>query len=538
MNSAVKTLLRTWLSLIALSAVSIQVAMMFGPWVLVHLVGLSDEVFRSRDLMRTFFVSYIAISFFAFNAVSWGPLSSLHSHARLIPLETRTLGLFLLLVPTAIAALMNGVTITMYNVLFNGDWPVAVTSVWFAVTILVGASGLAWLGTAAGRFAILAPAASSAWIFYIVWQFYPNGFRTSPEFWTSLSPVQAGCIGIVAATSMLVFLSCWAKYRRGDSAAVWLARLGNTEPGEEWDSPPAEQNFLTPEDSFCSMARRQVRALTLGLQGGLLLFGTAFCYVCLRVTSKPLDGLVATTPMFAAMAGIGIGVLMGMEVWLHKTGGLKTYIATLPVEDSVLGRLVLRSWVPLLLLTWGAFLISVLLAIALHSIFEGPRDYIYHYSQLRLVRELGAWSGLLWLFGTPLIAWTTAGILGAIGLSGQQRLSLWSIVLFFAMTTIIMWCWVFGGPTGLRIGQGLLFAITVIGCVGLTIWLVSTAAVRDLITRHQAIGCTLTGLIACVTAWMIIPGGSYWQAVGAGTVSLLVAPVAAMPLALAANRHR
>ena len=151
MNSAVKTLLRTWLSLIALSAVSIQVAVMFGPWVLVHLVGLSDEVFHDLSLMRTFFVSYIAISFFACNAVSWAPLSSLLSQARLIPLKTRTLGLFLLLVPTAIAALMNGLTITTYNVLFDGDWPVAVTSVWFTVTILVGASGLAWLGTAAGR---------------------------------------------------------------------------------------------------------------------------------------------------------------------------------------------------------------------------------------------------------------------------------------------------------------------------------------------------------------------------------------------------
>ena len=85
MNPALRSLLRAWLPLNLLNLLGVLVAMMFGPWVLVNLLGFSDASFGSLNLMRTFFVSYIGIAFFACNAAAWAPLSDLLRPSRPTP---------------------------------------------------------------------------------------------------------------------------------------------------------------------------------------------------------------------------------------------------------------------------------------------------------------------------------------------------------------------------------------------------------------------------------------------------------------------
>lgn len=544
MTNSLRPLVRSYLSLLRLPGLGVVVGILLLPGMFILMVGLKQGDIQDTTISHTFFLSYAGLAMFALNTATWSPLSRLLSRSRLIPLPTNRLAMFFLLFPATMTMLMNVAILAGYHFLYQSHWPIGTTSCWMGVSNIVLAAAFAWLRTANLRHTIAAPLTIVAWGSWIFRHYYPNGFLMGAELWALPTATDLFIIAAVTAISVKVWCIAFRKYRHGVSEAHWLRVLREPDPLRSPDTAPnSTGEKFSPAKTFLEMTRQHGRFQSIAAE--ILMIAITFAAVLLSLNSdtSPLEAAMVLTFMMAGMSGIIVGLFTTMETWLHtkgqaKSDQLRTHVATLPFSDAELGRLLIRSWLPLLCRMTMFFFLTVAGAVLLHTIVSGPRDYSAEYSQLQLVQNLGPFGGLIWLLGIPVIMWTVAGLFGTIVLAGRPGLALWSVVYCFTMAVVVMWAWHFGNDMARLLAQILLFILAVVTCGTIISWLLIAASRKQLITAAQAAICSVLTVALFVSAYNIVPSTTYWKWIAAGLMFLVAIPIPGIPMAISANRHR
>ena len=541
---SLKLLLWQFLSPIVLPACGSVLALLFGPVGLAALVNVNDLTLADTEVPRTFFLSYVGVAVFCFNAIIWGGLSDMIPRSRLLPCPSRLLATFFLLAPAFTIMILNAAVLLGYRYLFGGAWPVTATCLGLGVTTMIGAAGVWWVRDASLAQAIAFPLAFALWGLWVASRIFSDGFRQPAVLWRTVTLTDAIiCSGIVVAT-WLVSCRGYRRYRHGIPRAHWLNVLYESQ--HEFTTVPADvpgeaTRSDSPAETLLAMIKARTRITALAATASFCIGFAGLIFMILQSDRRPLSGMFMLTTVFGIFAGVMVGLTLGAEFWISQPrnpnpGRLRTYLATLPFSDQQLGRILLRSLLPGLLQATVCLLVALGVGVAIHTAVMGPTNFAAMYRSTRIVELFGGGGGLIPLLAIPLVIWTAAGNISGCAICGNKR---WIIGLtsVLPMTFVLMmWLYNFAGSTGERIADVLLPTLSISIFSG-ALWLIRKATRSNLITRRQMQACFVAlAAVACVV-WILTPYALFWKVVAAGFSSLAVTPVPGIPLALAANRH-
>ena len=547
---SLKSFLVDYVSIILWPCVGVVMAMVFGPPALGRLVGITAEVIEGTGVSRAIFLSYLGVATFCFNTMTWQRVPELARRARLMPRSSRFVANCLLATPTLGTMLLNAATMLGYRIIFGSSWPIVTTTLWFGASTVLCAAGIAWVRHVPFSRAILFPITVAVWLCWIVFHYYPNGFREGMTFWREFSGVDLLVTSGVTIGAWLVFQSSFQKYREGTSQAKWLNWLLDPHPSglvagmaSADDSSRERSSIGSPQQAFLSMIHEHTKILSLVMS---IMFCTAFggmVFTLLSAERNPLEPVLNLTPVFGGLSGLLIGMVLVPHVLIRPVGSsaigkLRTNVATLPMSDSETGRLILQSWLPPFYTASVCYVAAVIIAFAVHAGIYGPLNYRQLYLELPIVQNLGLAAGVLPLIAAPIITWTTGGIVGGLVLSGHRRLGLAAVVSVPLTSFIVALLHQLGGATGAMLADALLVGLSLVVCGGVSCWLLWIALKRELVSVSQTTLCVLGAAILYLSIWSLLPGEPMWKLIWSGFATLAIAPVPGVPLALARNRHQ
>ncbi len=515
-------------------------AMVFLPWGMSLLIGLTNESVRDTTIPEQMYFSYLGVVTFCFSSSALGPAYSVLRHSVLLPFSSKRLLAFLLVASTIHVMLLNLITLWCYRLLFDIDWPILTTTIWLGLTTPLLGVGTGWLRDCRWHRLLTAAVIATVWIGWLAVRCFPNGFRQPPVLWQSFTVVEALVLVVVPAAMWLVGLKALNAYRSGQPARGWLLILQDPHVPELANATGSGRTvaFRSAEHAFLTSAAQQVRFSTIGNNG--ILCGLTLCVTlaALIQAATPAKGIVFGMFAFACMSGLLGAILLGEESWLSKKRELPTLMATLPVSDRDLARLMRRSLQRAVVSSWTCVIGTILLAVVLHAAIFGPLDYWQHYQESWMVKTWGPWAGVGAAVASGLLTWMLGGWLGTAEAAGRKYGLLPLLVVPPAMMVLLMWLHTFAGELGRQISMALLITVAVLLAIVGTIGLTWFAAKRGLVSQKETIVCVVLTLVLCVTVWFVVPASLYWKVVWTSFAMLTFAPVPAFPIAVAWNRHR
>lgn len=443
-----------------------------------------------------------------------------------LPIPTASLVAWQMLAAMLAMALESLASTALLNAVFDVGWP------------LWGPALFAAVGVAAIQ-AVLWTTEKSGWIVLaitmvggIVGLWFKSRF--GPMFsqpthpWVEVTPVEVFTLLLFAGLSYYAAVVGVARRRCGEP----LPSLGIIAFIERVFDPPPDVGppFATPlQAQFWFEWRKKGWALPVVVVFGMFI-GLSIWVIFNRDVKELFEGFVAGGAMLT-MAGF-LGLFLGNVGSNDTTFEMGHFLATRPLTNTEISRTTLKVLARSVLIAWAIWAVPFLILFAsLHALEAVPN--------VQVLEDFGWW----YFPATLLGSWTVVSVLAAISMTGRTQL----------LAQLI--CGLLGGFVGLAtfrrfvlpasawlpFDRGVGITIAALLLLG-TLWAFGMARRRSLI-GGPTVGfaasawALLSGLI--VFDWVLHPARPWLAgALAVSLAALVVAPLAAAPLALAWNRNR
>jgi hypothetical protein len=473
-----------------------------------------------------FLISFMMmeINMFAFGVAIFA-VQGHPSRLFVMPVPTSTIVAWHLFPAMALMALESIVSTAAANATFGLGWPIWGPAIFLAV-MLAAVNALLWLTEKTVWMVIgLAPVAALLGLWFKS-RFGPV-FSQPTRLWTEVTLGEAAMMLGFAVAAYAVAVIAVARNRRGDPLPVlgivaWIDRLFDS-------SPETRRPFRSPAEAqhWCEWRRKGwVMPGTVGLVivGGFILW-----LIFNRDLRDLFGGLIAGGGMLS-MAGFIGGVVIGNVGPSDKDYKMGQFLATRPITNRDLSKTILKTAAKSTLIAWGIWVLAFLLVGAI----AGMRII----RQTEILHHLEAW----YFPATLLGPWIVMAVMISVGLTGRTRpvLLLGGIVVAW-VATMTLPHFVLPRPveqvfyTGIGAASGIILiwgnARTFIvawrrSLIGLPTMLVGLFGLLAILALAALTGVLNPRLPLILNLFFI------------GLLSLAVAPLAAVPLALSWNRTR
>ncbi len=445
-----------------------------------------------------------------------------------LPIRNSTLVVWLLLPSALTVALHSYLSGKIINTVYQFDWP------------LVGPALLAAVAVATLQ-AVLIFTEKSLWVVIAIgviglvqgiWFKTRYGELAGPatRMWSEVSLWDAGFLMAMAGGAFAMGCTGVARNRRGEpplsiGVVDWIDRLFEAPPalGKPFQNPLAAQNW----HDWTHRGWILPAVCWIGIIGGGLLW-----LIVSRDINRLAEGVTGGGLMLlpgALVAAMALGNLGANE----SRYDMRTFLATRPLTNIQLVNSLLRTAAWSTLIAWGLWLATLGLVWACVMVFD------MHGVEWILWREYSVWlvPGLLLLPWVILTNGATACVADRVTTCVQGILVLVAVYVIVSIGCAQM----FSTEMAARISQ---FGVGVAGVVFSlgTIGAFVVALRRSCITPSTAYGA-LGAWLLLITWALVSRRGDPLPNLGSaifvvGLTALVVAPFAAMPLAIASNRTR
>ncbi len=443
-----------------------------------------------------------------------------------LPISTASLVAWHMFPAMAVMALESVASTAILNAAFGLGWPlwgpalVAAVGVAAILAVLWSTEKSGWLPIAVG----VVGAILGLWFKS---RFGPT-FSQPTHQWVEVTPIEVFTLLMFAGLSFYAAVIGVARRRCGEP----LPSLGIIAFIERVFDPPPEFGppFSSPlQAQFWSEWRKKGLAIPAVVVFGMFI-GLGIWVIFVRELKDLFEGFVAGGAMLT-MAGF-LGLFLGNFGSNDTTFEMGHFLATRPVSNTELARTTLKVLARSVLIGWTIWAVPFLILLAVLSANHAVPS-------VEILRDLGAW----YFPATLLGSWTTVSVLAAIAMTGRTQLLAQLICGFLAVFVSLGLFRRFALPVSAQLpfDRGIGITIGVLLLLG-TAW--SFVAAR----RRSLIGTPTVG--AAATAWAVLSGlivldstlhpTRPWIAemLAVSLAALVVAPLAAAPLALAWNRNR
>lgn len=491
-------------------------------------LGLAGVDFEDPSMVgvgASFLLTYMFL--FSVSALAYqGPPSRLYTY----PVSSLTIVSGHLLVSMASVGLQILLSIFLMNTFFQTHWPLW-GPVLFAAAAVCSIQATTWF-TEKSAWAPLAFIVVTGLL--VFWYHFRCGVGAGSgrltALWTSVTLVDLGGFLAVMAVSFVVGNIAMTRNRCGEQLKplgiyAWICRVLDfdlDEKGLPFRSPAEAQLWYEWRLKGWGMPATVVLGLFFLMAIWLIfvrdpkLIGTGFLM---------LGGYLSVPGMVCAF-------IIGNTGRIDTDFEMGHFLGSRPMRSADMARTILKMTAQSLLLAFsiwaGAFLVTgvILLACGL-----APADI--------LPKDVPWWS----FIAAPLGCWAVMTVLASIGLTGRPVLFAQICCAVFALYLAGVCLSVFFLPEKVREQLSLAIAYLIpMVILGVTAWLFVTALNRHLIHWSSAVACavvwiTLSSLFVLIG--MQYPHGRFvGYLILTGLSALVVAPVAAAPLAVSWNRTR
>ena len=340
-------------------------------------------------------------------------------------------------------------------------------------------------------------------------------------------------------------IDCFGHSRCGSDNIHDALQILQKAPRELFDrvSPTSQSTSVSPINSLRQMNQFNARGLMLGACAGVsfitvLLLGSMALSPDARHDNGAVLGIVISVMMCSLMGGACTGLFLGNDI-RSKQGAMKSYYATLPFSDRILCQTALRqAWrssLQLWLTTIVCVAVTLLLLVAEQKVFGDTfvSQFLKTLSASFSVYPLMATLGIL--CGLP-VTWAACAQLTAWIVFGREKFQAGAILTFFGIVIAAILLNEFGGPAGQRFANGI-GVLIVVGTVLSTAGMFVMAVRKQLLPSFFAPAaiCVLLG-VAAIT--LMGPGQKPASGMYMVLASLMIMPLAALPLSIVDSRHR
>lgn len=443
-----------------------------------------------------------------------------------LPISTASLVTWQM-IPAMVAMALEAVASTaILNAMFGLGWPLwgpalfAAVGVAAILAVLWSTEKSGWLPIAVG----LVGAVLGLWFKS---RFGPM-FSQPTHQWLEVTPVEVLTLLTFAGLSYYAAVIGVARRRCGES----LPSLGIIAFIERVFDPPPEfgPRFSSPLPAqFWFEWRKKGGAMPAVVVFGMVI-GLGIWVIFIRDLKDLFEGFVAGG---ALLTGLGIlGLFLGNVGPQDTTFEIGHFLATRPLTNTEIARTTLKVLARSVLIAWMIWAVPfVILFVSLFALQAVPN--------VAVLQDFGWW----YFPATLLGSWTTVSVLAAISMTGRTQLLAQLICGFLAAFIGLGLFRRFVLPVSAQLpfDRGIGITIGAVLLLG-TAW--SFVAAR----RRSLIGMPTVG--AAATVWALLSGlivldstlhpTRPWLAgvLAVSLAALVVAPLAAAPLAIAWNRNR
>ena len=444
-----------------------------------------------------------------------------------VPASAATLVAWRMLPAMALIALGSLLVTSVLNELFPINWPLwgpaLVLSVAFAAI-----QAIVWLTEKSLWIVAAIVFAYGAIVLWFKSRYGPL-LGQPTHSWAEVTPGEVLTMLTAALAAYGVAVVGVARNRRGEpplslGIVAWLERKFDRAPATypPLSSPIRAQSWFE--------WKHKGWAMPAGAAFGVLIF-LAFWLAISRDAKELFQGLLAGGGMLSVLGTVG-ALTTGLTGANDRKPTISTFLATRPMTDGQLAAIIVNTAARSVVLAWSIWAATVLMFYLLLS----STGYL---TNPQLPKSLG-----LWYFPTTIVSmWTVVGVGLSIGLSGRPEMFIRAIVscLLIAIGVTLLSKFALSAAATQLLNNILMGTIGV-GLVLLIASFFLAAHRRALISSPALAVALMVWVMLCAAAFSLGPPTDVasipFFLLLVGALGLTVSPLAAAPLALAANRHR
>jgi len=518
--------------------------LVLGPLAFIEFMLLDGlAVTESEVDPLSYYDNYLGIALFGFTVASCASHEGIPRRLRGSPVSSWFAMGWLMGSTAASVVVMSVVTTSSYRMLFGVEWPILEPTVIFLVAVLVGQCGY-WNLHAFG-FRRLA-----AWIGVIglmIWwaisHLYPDGLWQPMQPLHALTPIEVLAMAVITGCAYLVAVRSFSSYRCGAaSLSPGASRFDN------WLSTPFVERFRSESFPFHSpLAALQwfnARATARFSMVALIPFAGFALFVSTQVLSQDntrrsaIEGIVAMLMLIPALAGFGLGTLLGLDALTKSRFEMPRYLGVCPLTDKALSAAFVRNAMKTTVVGWMVVATTLLLPLAWLSIIDNESlqsmlDRFWLTSQFRL------WGIAAAVVGSLAATWIALGSMAALRWTGRPWLTAAAVVaICFPMIALLLSRFFLPRDIFELLTRLVIWSFAVAAMLGTAIAF-GSALRRGLVAAPTSatviLACALAAVVCCSVA---APVSVEHRVAACGLLALAAAPFATGPLAIAWNRHR
>lgn len=378
-------------------------------------------------------------------------------------------------------------------------------------------------------------------ILWIGSHYYPRGFNSSAQPWTSFSVLDAAVCAIVIGGSWSVTRKGIARERCGDNigyslenrvetVTVWIKSIIFPDGVRDHDSP--ESAIAWNQWRHCGRDAALASGLGFGTLLAILLF-TVFG------SRRGLEGIVALSFLIPGAVGFLTGSVLGILAAPSARERITMFLSTSPMSDANLARGLLSNAWRTNLIAWVLAVIPGVLALGAAILRDGSASFL---RQIEHFHQLTDWPfGVMILpiavLASAVLAWTLTATFAVLHWTGNQLLPLFTLVGVMAHVILIMVLSFFVAEETtvfLREASMSIAAFAIVVGSLIAFWV---AIKRKMIEPGSAMLLLSFWVVESLLVWFIVPALPLHRLFVMGVLVLSVSPVAFAPLAISRNRH-
>ena len=495
------------------------------PAMLITGLRLSGALESDNPSMLVMQVVLVQINMLVFGCALFDALGQ-PSRLYAMPIPTTSLVAWQMLPAMAVMALESLASTAWLNAVFGLGWPLWGPALFAAVGVVAIQTAL-W-STEKSAWMPLAIALPAALLGFWYKSRFGSPFSMPTHPWDNVTPSEILSLLAFAGLSYWLAVVGVARRRCGEplpslGIVAWFERV--LDPPPDVGAPFA----ATVQAQFWYEWRRKGWAMPFTVVLGMA-FGLGIWVLFVRELKDLFEGFVTGGVMLSLMGFMGL--FLGMVGPNDQTFEMGHFLATRPLTNIEYSRTILKVLAKSVLIAWGIWAVPFLILLAVLSANHAVPS-------VEILSDLGAW----YFPATLLGSWTITAVMASMSMTGRSNLLaqvvVGSLAFFIGLGVFAKYA--------LPKSSHLPFARGVAVVIGMAIVLGAVSAFvaarrRALIgmpTAAASLGVwvVLSGLIAF--DWTRHPERPLSQVVlFTGLASLVVAPLATAPLALAWNRNR
>ena len=443
-----------------------------------------------------------------------------------LPITTASLVAWQMLPAMAAMALESLASTALLNAVFNVGWPLWGPALFAAVGV-AAIQAVLWTTEKSGWIVLALTIVGAVLGLWFKLRFGPM-FSQPTHQWVEVTPVEVVTLLMFAGLSYYAAVVGVARRRCGEP----LPSLGIIAWVESVFDPPPDVGppFTSPlQAQFWMEWRKKGWAMP-----GVVIFGGFIALSIWGIFNRELkdlfEGFVAGGAMLTLMGFLGL--FLGNVGANDTTFEMGHFLATRPLTNTEISRTILKVLARSVLIAWLIWAVPFLILFAILYVRQAV-------PAVGVLQDFGWW----YFPATLLGSWTIVSVLAAISMTGRSKLLAQLIcgLLAVFIGLGLFSRFVLSAQARVPFAHGLAVAAGVALVLG-TIWVFVAARRRSLIALPTvsvagSAWILLSGLI--VLDWTLHPARPWLLSVLAvGLAALVVAPLAAAPLALSWNRNR